>query len=539
MKSLSVQEIEMNIHQLQAKIKQLETQVSAQDHRYQQLMETLKHLPTGIEVYDSDGVAEYLNPAMIKMIALPSADLVLGRFNILTDPFSEQTGMKILYERAYAGEVVHTEEFMVEMERASEDWGTSARSAWFRMVLVPIKDPQNRVEKVFAIMFETTQQRQIDATLELVSRRDGLEILAGGVAHDYNNLLTAIVMNAGMVEQYLDEPDTLVELSQEILLASRQAHFLTRQLQAYASSNREFVASSDVAGLTHETARMLESTMGERQVFTMLTPASALPSLVNEGQFKQVVMNLITNARESLREEGGEVTVISKQVELDGDAIKQISFGEPAEPGLWNYVEVLDTGCGMSRATIERMFEPYFTTKEGGHGIGLAAVIGIIHGYQGGIRVESELGVGTRIGLYLKPSEAVAVADVMQTSSVVPAFKRVLIADDSSFVRASLRQVFLSLGVEVAEAKNGAEALAMSQADKPDLLVIDLMMPVMNGLDTIKAIRAEDGSLPVILMSAHAEAGERAALGDAATSFIAKPFELQGLLSVVAAALST
>jgi signal transduction histidine kinase len=537
--SLATKGVEMNSQQLQAKIKKLEAQVRAQEHRHQQLMETLQHLPTGIEVYDKDGVAEYLNTAMMNMIALPSADLVLGQFNILTDPFSEQTGMKVHYDRAYAGEVVHTEEFMVEMERASDDWGTSARSAWFRMVLVPIKDLENRVEKVFAIMFETTQQRQMDAALELVSRRDGLEILAGGVAHDYNSLLTAIVMSAGMVEQYLDEPDTVVELSQEILLAGRQADFLTRKLLAHASGDRHSVASSDVVCLAQETVRMLESTMGERHAITMASPASALSSLVNEGQFKQVLMNLITNARDALPDEGGEINVTANQVELDGDAMEQISFADLAQPGLWNYVEVRDTGAGMSPDTIERMFEPFFTTKKSGHGLGLAAVTGIIRGYGGGIQVESELGVGTRIGLYLRPTEAAGVAEAIQAPSVIPPLNRVIIADDSSFVRASLRQVFLRLGVEVVEATNGAEALARSREHKPDLVVMDLMMPVMNGLDTIGAIRVEDPCLPVILMSAHAEAGERVAREDAATSFIAKPFELAGLLSVVAAALST
>lgn len=528
------------VERLQEKIKALEARLAASELRYQQLLEAMNHVPTGVEIYDEAGLAEYLNPAMLRMIALPSADEVLGKFNILTDPFSEETGMKILYERAYAGEVVHTEEFMVEMERAAEDWGTGARSVWFRMVLVPIKDAAGRVEKVFAIMFETTQQRQMKALLQLVSRRDGLEILAGGVAHDYNNLLTAIVMSAGLVEECIGERETVAQLAQEILLAGRQARFLTGQLQAYAGENWRAVTNSDVARLARETARMLESTVGVEHRFTVSSPASALLSLVNEGQFKQVVMNLITNARDALPRNGGEISVRSQRLDLDRGALDEIFFADPAKPGVWHCIEVTDNGCGMPPATMERMFEPYFTTKETGHGLGLAAVMGIIRGYGGGIRVQSEVGQGTTIGVYLRPSDEVAPVEAIRSVKSIPKFDRVVIADDSSFVRASLRQVFLRLEVDVLEATNGAEALdlVLSAKNRPDLLVMDLMMPVLNGLDALEAIRARDPALPVVLMSAHTETGTKAAGGDPSTSFIAKPFELDALLAVVAAALA-
>lgn len=516
----------MDTRALERRIEELEAALAASNNRYQQLLGGLAHLPSGLEIYDRTGLAAYLNPAMVQMTGLPSADVALGRFNILTDPFSIETGLKPLYDRAYAGEVVQTDEFVIAMERASDDWGTSAREVWFKMVLVPLFDLVGDVESVLAIMLETTEDRRTKKALELVSRRDGIELLAGGVAHDFNNLLTAIITNSQLAMEMSSDTD-VHQLCGDILRASDQAVFLTRQLLDYAHQKTQHVETVDLRELTRSITRAFRNALLQAGRLDLDLADRPLLVEVEAGKYKQVVMNIMTNAMQALPAQDGIIGVSLHEAVLDAEALAGFKFSVEAAPGPWNVLEIRDNGCGMPPEIRDRIFEPYFTTKTTGSGLGLASTLGIIWSHGGGVSVQSEPGEGTLFRVCLPLSQrSQALPIETHGPMALPEGARVLLADNSPYLRGSLRALLERLGLTVLEASNGEEALELFEAasPRPDLALLDIMTPVQNGVDVLRALRGQGSSLPVLLMSTHEEVGHRSVADDPHATFIAKPF---------------
>jgi two-component system, cell cycle sensor histidine kinase and response regulator CckA len=476
----------------------------------------------------------WMNAAMIEFLGLPSAEIAIGRFNVLTDPFSAETGIKPLYERAYRGELVRSEEFMVEMERASATYGTRARSVWFRMVLCPWLGADGHVRGVMAIMFETTWQRHMAQTLQLAQRRDGLEVLAGGVAHDFNNLLTAIMGNASLLEGGFYEPPEVPELASAILKAGEQAVFLTRQLHAYAGTREGSLRPTDAAHLVGDIVKLLGVTMGPSVELRVENEPAPLIVLADQGQLTQVLMNLVTNAHDAIGEGPGTIVVAARSVGLAGDEVG-LHIREPLMAGPYVCIEVRDSGRGMDEATLGRVFEPYYSTKGPGRGLGLAAALGIVWRHGGGIQLESELGRGTCVRMLLPTSTALAPSPIATQQAPVRRRGMVVVADDAAYVRSVVGHSLAQLGFTVEEAENGQQVVDRVRADGHalSLVVLDVMMPVLNGLDALARIRATHPELPVVLMTAHGETGRSIAERDPSTTFLAKPFTLFGLLAVV------
>ena len=530
----------MDEQALQARITELEHALKESEHRNRELLRALEYVPSGIEIYDADGLAQYLNPAMMKMITVPSAESVIGRFNILTDPFSVETGLKPLYDQAYGGEIVHTDEFAIDMERATGDWGTTTSQIWFRMVLIPVFDLTGGVESVVAIMFETTEARQMAKTLQLVSRRDGIELLAGGVAHDYNNLLSAIITNSEIVREISTESE-VQELNDDVLGASEQAVFLTRQLLAYTGRNERTLHTLDLGSLTQGITQVFRNTLlqfGSIHVFCPETPSLAE---VDAGQYKQVVMNLLTNAMEALPEQGGLVEIKLSQAELSTAELEAFQFSDSVQPGRWNLLEVSDNGVGMDADTRRRIFEPYFTTKSSGHGLGLAATLGIIWNHGGGVAVTSDLGGGATFQIVL-PFSPHTVSQVLseEVEGRLPEHATVLLVDNSPYVRGSVRALLERVNFTVFETESGTQALErLSSLEKPpDMVLMEIMAPTLNGLDVLQEIRKHHASLPVLLVGSHGEMGQRGVSQDPYASFLQKPFGSTPLLAQIARLLS-
>ena len=521
---------------LRERIVELERALEASEQRNRELLRAMDHVPSGIEIYDADGVAQYLNPAMMKMITISSTEEVIGYFNILTDPFSAETGIRPLYERAYAGETVFTDEFSVAMERAAEDWGTTSSDIWFKMILVPTFDSGGKVSSVVALMFETTEARQMARTLQLVSRRDGIELLAGGVAHDYNNLLSAIITNAQIVRETSTEKE-VIELNEDVLRASEQAVFLTKQLLAYTGRNERSISTLDLGVLTDGITQVFRNSILQVGSINLDFSPSECLAEVDAGQYKQVVMNLLTNAIEALPSDGGLVQVKLRQVELGASELESFQFSEQVEAGLWNVLEIHDNGSGMDDDTRLHIFEPYFTTKATGHGLGLAATLGIIWNHGGGISVTSEKGSGTSFRILL-PTSAHSITSTMrlERQDTLPESATLLIVDNSPYLRASLRALLERLNFTLYEAEDGLDAVERLKSLKqaPDMILMEIMTPHLNGLDVLRLVRDNDPTLPVLLMSSHGEVGQRGVSGDPYASFLQKPFDSAAILSQIA-----
>jgi len=252
----------------------------------------------------------------------------------------------------------------------------------------------------------------------------------------------------------------------------------------------------------------------------------------------QMFMNLLTNASDALEERAGLIEVTTSQVR-EPDARWDHALGVAVGPGDWVMTEVRDTGLGMAPATVSRVFEPFFSTKEHGHGLGLASCLGIVAAHGGALSVESEPGVGSRFSVLLPAATQHASVAPAQAPSV-PARCSVLVIDDESVVRALLRRSLERRGYSVSEASGGQAGLMALERGRPDLIVLDMTMPELDGAEVVRRVRAQGLDIPILLTSGNVDpALERRLEPGSFQGFLRKPFSITELMAAIEALIAT
>ena len=373
------------------------------------------------------------------------------------------------------------------------------------------------------------------------ARRDSLGDLAGGVAHDFNNLLVGVIGNAELLASRVTGPDQR-ELVEQITLAGTQAAALTQQMLAYSGRGKFVVENLSVSVIAQEMAELLASAISKNATLVMDCPDDAPSIRADATQIRQIVMNLLTNASEALDGHAGTIELAVDGIDATEGFLEDFTRSQPLTPGSYVRLTVTDTGRGMDEVTMRRIFDPYFSTKFTGRGLGLASVLGIIEGHRGGVRIESFPQVGTTFTVILpaisEPADPVtASAPVM----VAPDALLVLVADDEPLVRSVMALMLENGGHTVVEATDGNEAIRLFEADPDrfDLAIIDLVMPGLGGDEVCARIREQTAVLPVLIASGF-NAGvvsTRFAASESA-GFLQKPFTYQELTAAIAGMLA-
>ena len=410
-----------------------------------------------------------------------------------------------------------------------------------------VRAPNGEPVRVVGTALDITEQvhaeeerRRVEAQIQQAQKLESLGVLAGGIAHDFNNLLVGILGNASLA--LLDmSPQTEIRRSVEAIeQAAQRAADLTRQLLAYAGEGRVIVESVDVASLVGEMASLLRTTVSKHtQIQLDLTPD--LPRIqVDATQFRQIVMNLVTNASDAVGERRGMIHIRVGAEILTADRLNGCVPGTSASPGPHVFLEVSDDGKGMDAATRARIFDPFFSTRFTGRGLGLAATLGIVRGHRGAIDVRSTVGEGTAFRLFFPATGQPARTATSLRDNEWRASGHVLIVDDEDSVRAVTGALLRRRGFTVSEARDGVGALNLSRAD-PDgfaLVLLDLTMPGMSGEAAFGALRELRPDVPVVLMSGYNEQEvTRIFEGRGLAGFLQKPFRADELYSTVARAL--
>ncbi len=363
-----------------------------------------------------------------------------------------------------------------------------------------IRDNEGRAMRMVGSMVDVTSQREMEAQLRQSQRLEAVGQLTGGVAHDFNNLLTVILSNAELLESRLAGNDQLHMLAEMTRLAAERGAELTSRLLSFSRRQALDPQPVDVRGLARSMDQLLRRALGEQVEIRIVSSGDVWDALIDALQLESALLNLCINARDAMPGGGLLVIEVANAV-LDDDA----AFA----PGDFVMLSVTDTGTGMDEATRARVFEPFFTTKEVGRGsgLGLSMVYGFITQSKGRITIESELGKGASVKLYLpRAREARRVEGVVVNEAAATGRERILLVEDDDLLRAQVGGELQNLGYRVVSARSGAEALQMlREGDVFDLLFTDVVMAGMSGSQLAALARGIAPHMPVLYTSGHPE----------------------------------
>ncbi|HEY6881315.1 MAG TPA: response regulator [Polyangiales bacterium] len=382
------------------------------------------------------------------------------------------------------------------------------------------------------------QERQkLQLLVERGQRLQSLGVLAGGIAHDFNNLLVGVMGNAELLASRLTDPKDL-GACELILAAGERGANLTRQLLAYAGKSEPLAREPvDLAALWRELRGVLDATLSKHARITLHAEPRCIV-LGERATLMQVLMNLLTNASDALADRAGFIEVSMHRVREPGPEWKE-SLGTKPGPGDWVLVQIRDSGAGMDETTCSRIFEPFFSTKAKGHGLGLATCLGIVAAHGGAIRVESTPGLGSCFSLLLPALDSLPQRVEPVPATAQPGACRVLVVDDDPFVRTNIRDTLELRGFTVFEAVDGESGLAAIDASKPDLLIVDFTMPDIEGTEVVRRLRATGSNIPILLSSGHVESDVLRGLSPSSIQGILhKPFGPKLLLAAIERALT-
>jgi signal transduction histidine kinase/CheY-like chemotaxis protein len=391
-----------------------------------------------------------------------------------------------------------------------------------------VRDASGEPVRMVGVALDVTARRELEGQLRHAQKMESVGRLAGGIAHDFNNLLTAITGHGDLLAQSLDQDDARQADVSAINAAAARAATLTRQLLAYGRQSLMRPEPVDLNAVVSDIEPMLRRLIGEDvELRTSLAPDLGWVQ-ADAGQLDQVILNLVVNARDALSS-GGMIELSTANVLLN-DAYAAEHHG--ARPGRFVMISVRDTGVGIDRATLARIFEPYFTTKDRGRGtgLGLATVLGIVEQSGGHIDVASTVGEGTTFRVYL-PRQADPRATVAAETGVSQApeggHETVLLAEDEEAVRRLAAMALERSGYRVIAAPDGQAALDMGAAHdgRIDLLLTDVIMPGLNGRELANRFATIHPETRVLFMSGYAgEALSAQGVLDSSVAFLAKPF---------------
>jgi two-component system, cell cycle sensor histidine kinase and response regulator CckA len=385
---------------------------------------------------------------------------------------------------------------------------------------------------------DITEQRNLERQMLHSQKLESLGVLAGGIAHDFNNLLAGVLGNADLALMDVAPSSPARESLTGISQAARRASELCRQLLAYSGKGRYQVQPVNLAELVHEMGPLLAISISKKAVLKYQF-APDLPAIEADAtQLRQVIMNLILNASEAIGERNGVISLTTGLVHCDAEYLGGAYCAEGIVPGDFVYLEIADTGQGMDRAIRDRIFDPFFTTKFMGRGLGLAAVLGIVRGHRGAIRVYSEPERGTTFKLLFPASPDLTPRPLDKARASAPWQGKglILVVDDEEAIRSLSRRMLERSGFAVVTASDGREAIEKFRIDQDTivLVVLDLTMPHLDGEACFRMLREIKPDVKVLLSSGYNEQDVVSLFaGKCPAAFIQKPYATRDLITKV------
>lgn len=382
------------------------------------------------------------------------------------------------------------------------------------------------------------KRQEMERQFQQTQKLESIGVLAGGIAHDFNNILTIILGHCFMVKKEIDSGLTDKSHIEKIESAAIRAADLCRQMLAYAGRNTLVQSQVNLWQLIDEMVKMLTSAI-KKNVSFELDLARDIPEINGDNsQIQQVVMNMIINGAEAIGDANGTIRVALNRAAVQPAEGETDFFGGAIPPGQYACLEVTDSGCGMDGEIQKRIFEPFYTTKFTGRGLGMSATLGIIKSHGGALKLSSTPGIGTCFKIYFPLQNAAVPAEPLlldHAPSVKGASGTILLVDDEDAIRLVGSALLSAMGFSVLVAANGRDALEIFNTPEIrfDLVLLDLIMPVMGGLETYRKLRKLAPSLPIVICSGYGEENIREEMErDQYTAFIQKPYKPAELIEI-------
>lgn len=512
--------------------KQYEEALRKNEEKYRLLVENQTDLVVKI---DAQGRFQFVSKSYCDLFGKSEQELLGQNFMPLVhEEDQEQTAktMESLYKPPYSC-------YLEQRAMTRKGW------RWLAWADKSVLDDQGNVVAIVGAGRDITEVKQAQADRLKMERRllhsqklESLGVLAGGIAHDFNNLLAAMMGSLEMVMDDLTPGSkewTRLERAQQ---AASKAADLTRQMLAYSGKGKFVIKSIDLNRIASENAQLFMSTIS-KNIHLKLDLNPDIPKIqADPGQIQQVVMNLITNASEALGSGPGEVVISSGIMDCDSDYLSKSRCEKKARPGRYVWLEVTDSGQGMDSRTLQKLFDPFFSTKFTGRGLGLSAVLGIIQGHDGAIMVQSAPGKGTTIRVLFPKSVSLEGSDSTRpTHSAVKVPDKemtgtILVVDDEEMILTLAKEALDEMGFKVLTARDGVEAVKLFQGRAHEIVcvILDLMMPNMDGVETFEHLIKINPDIKVILCSGYNEQEATQGFeGQGLAGFLQKPFRLGDL----------
>jgi PAS domain S-box-containing protein len=417
--------------------------------------------------------------------------------------------------------------------------GLDAEPRYYTIEYTPVYQDRGDVIGVCMSISDITSVRKADTERRILEERirhaqklESLGVLAGGIAHDFNNLLMGILGNVELATACSNGQSELDECLREIATASHRAVELTSQMLAYAGRGVMIPEPTNLSEFMTGIADVLKSAAGKHTLRLDLS-AGLPPVEIDRTQIEQVIINLVTNSAEAIGDEMGQIRLRTDTAELDEASQCRLNLAESVVPGRYVVLEAYDDGSGMDKATLSRIFEPFFSTKFTGRGLGLAAVLGIVRIHKGTIDVVSNPGAGTSVKVFLPChiADSVPISSKEQSAVESPSHT-ILVVDDEEPVRNVSRAVLARAGYSAILAASGEEGIHLlrSNRDKISAIILDMVMPGMSGSQMLRFIREIAPDMPILFASGYSDEHSFALLKEEPnTSFIQKPFGVEEL----------
>ena len=482
--------------------------------------------PTGILVYDGvSGECVMANRAVAAMVGVTIAQLRTQNFRSIgawQEVGIDQLAEKVLCDaqtrnletalRSSFGEPVDADCFLSRFEVDGHPH--------LMFIALDISD-KKRLER---------ENRLIEAQMLHVQKLESLGVLAGGIAHDFNNILMVVLGNADLALMRLPVESPARENLLQIENAATRAADLARQMLAYSGKGRFVIENLDLSRIVQEMAQMLEVSISKK-VMLRYDFAPDLPVLSGDAtQLRQVILNLVINASEAIGDANGVIAISTGCMECDRSYLSESWIDDRLPEGAYLILEVADTGCGIDREIFSKIFDPFFTTKFTGRGLGMAALLGIVRGHKGAVKIYSEVGKGSTFRL-LFPCLQVA-ADQQEQSAPEGIWRgsgTVLLADDEEAIRGLGQEMLEALGFSVLTACDGRDAVEIFKRNREEIVcvLLDLTMPKLDGEQTFRALRLIKPDLKVVMSSGYNEQEvTQKFVGKGLAGFIQKPYKL-------------